>query len=1133
MTGDAKARVEALDPSRSFCVTAPAGSGKTELLTQRILSLLAGVDHPQQVLAITFTRKAAAEMRARLIEKLEQAQNNEPVDEPHDQVTRDLAVAVHQRAERCGWKLAPSSFNLRTIDSLCGDLTRQMPILSALGGTAELVQNAHPLYEQAVEQLLEQAEDEGKTGEALQSLLLHFDNDWSRLKALLVALLHRRADWAGRLGMHHAPEASEQALVATVSALCEAVLGRLTSSLGSRASSLHGLFAHAQKQLGHDTSPFIGETGAAPLAGEVRMWQEAIGLLITKKGEWRKTWNKNQGFPPEERAKKEEIAGLVADLRQEEGALLELFDECLKLPRITEGDPSWELVLKLSHLLPILQAQLLLVFQRENRVDYTHIALAAEQALGEDDDPTDLALRFDYRLQHILVDEFQDTSDQQYRLLSRLTRGWADHNEAGLPPRTLFLVGDGMQSIYGFRYANVGIFLDARANGLSGLKLTPLELRSNFRSTDQVVSWVNRVFSKILPEADDPSRGQVRHARAEATRRANGKSSVDVHVFEDADGSAEASFVTQRIMDLREGAPSATIAILVRARSHAYPVMEALEQADIEFVARDFDPLKYRPAIRDLMSVCRWLANPSDEIASTALLRGPWCGLTVDSIELLITNQARPFSLRGSLHQGHLARGINSEYQLKEQELERLSHLLQVLDWALDHKDRMALPVWIEQVWLRLGANLMLGAKAHAEARCFFRLLAEAERFGVGLDLAWLDRELEVLYGRQATEVAAVEIMTIHKAKGLQFDHVFLPMMQKATGGQDRDLLRWHWLRDTRADGLLIAANDRRDPQEPSLYNYLNWLQRKKDTAELRRLIYVGVTRARDSVCISAGHHPDSEWPKWPSTNTGLGALREAVEEEVVFHPLSEEEPAGDEEFEGVTGFLRLPLDTLSTIRSPSNKDDEEHVVGAIRASAMGEGIGEDKRRSKQIDRDALYQPGNRLERLVGICCHRILEILSTRQTLPDAVDPPILGAIDLSLRSSGLENAGLESAREQVIAIINTTLADDKGRWILKNRPGSSSEMSVDVLLEEGLQSRIVDRVFHDEDTGIRWVVDYKTSRRSEGESVEDFLERESNHYREQVANYVDLVGRLDEGGGEVRGALYFPVESLWCPLI
>ncbi len=1121
MTGDAKARIEALDPCKSFCVTAPAGSGKTELLTQRILSLLARVDHPQQVLAITFTRKAAAEMRIRLLTKLEQAQRNE-------QVTRELAMAVLQRAELCDWKLGPGSFNLRTIDSLCGDLTRQMPILSGLGGSAELTQHAQPLYEQAVEQLLDQTSSNDKTGQALRILLLHFDNDWSRLRMLLVALLHRRADWAGRLGMHYAPEASEQALVATVSALCEAVLSRLKSALGSRAPRLLDLLTHAQKRLGQNTAEAVSGSLAAWTADDVPVWQEALALLVTKKGEWRKTWNKNQGFPPEDKSKKQAIAELVTSLSQEGAELLELFEECFRLPRVTDGDPSWDLVLQLSHLLPILQAQLLLVFQRENRVDYTHVALAAEQALGEDDDPTDLALRFDYQLQHILVDEFQDTSDQQYRLLSRLTRGWADHNWAGHSPRTLFLVGDGMQSIYGFRYANVGIFLDARNRGLNGLELTPLELQSNFRSTDQLVSWVNRVFSKILPEQDDPSRGQVRHVRAEATRGAGAPSSVEVHVIEDIDGSAEASFVTGRIVDIREQEPSATVAILVRARSHAYPVMESLEQAGIDYVARDFDPLKYRPVIRDLMTLCRWLVNPSDEVASAALLRAPWCGLTVDSIELLITHQPRPFSLRGSLQRAHAAREMEGEFQLKEQELARLTHLLQVLNWAVDHRDRMGLSVGIEQIWLRLGAQMVQDGKAQADACCFFTLLAEADRSGVGLDLAWLKQELDVLYGHQAAEMVTVEIMTIHKAKGLQFDHVFLPMMQKSAGSQDRDLLRWHWLSDTQADGLLIAANDRRDPQEPSLYNYLNWLQRKKDAAELRRLIYVGVTRARNSVCISAGHHPHKDWPVWPSTNTGLGVLREAVEEEVIFHPALEQTPEHEEDGDDVTGFYRLPLDSLLAI-NPSAKNGAEYFALSTGSSATNEG----DVAGAQFDRDVLYQANNQVERLVGISCHRILELLSKWQVLPDAVDSNILGAIDLSLRSSGLEKQSLETAREQVVAIINKMLADDKGRWILKNRPDSSSEMSIDVLTEEGLQSRILDRVFRDEGTGITWVVDYKTSRRPEGESVEDFLERESNHYREQVATYVELVGRLDENTGDVRGALYFPAESLWRPIV
>ena len=147
---DTQIRTTALDPTRSFCVTAPAGSGKTELLTQRILALLPTVDRPEQVLAMTFTRKAAAEMRERLLSKLDEARRRVEVTESYEQQTRDLALAVLAHADERNWSLDPEQFNLRTIDSLCADLTRQMPILSGLGGAVEITEQDRPLFELAV-----------------------------------------------------------------------------------------------------------------------------------------------------------------------------------------------------------------------------------------------------------------------------------------------------------------------------------------------------------------------------------------------------------------------------------------------------------------------------------------------------------------------------------------------------------------------------------------------------------------------------------------------------------------------------------------------------------------------------------------------------------------------------------------------------------------------------------------------------------------------------------------------------------------------------------------------------------------------------------------------------------------------
>ena len=211
---DSSVRQQAIDPTRSFCVSAPAGSGKTELLTQRLLALLARVDKPEQVLAITFTRKAASEMVQRVLEKLDQARQNVPVSAEYELQTRELALAVVDHAARKKWRLDDTTLNIRTIDSFCHELTRQMPILSGTGGVVEPVDNALPLYEEAVRQFLTQA-GEGASGERIIELLRHFDNRWTRASELLVALLGRRGDWADVVNQHHDPEAAEAILADT------------------------------------------------------------------------------------------------------------------------------------------------------------------------------------------------------------------------------------------------------------------------------------------------------------------------------------------------------------------------------------------------------------------------------------------------------------------------------------------------------------------------------------------------------------------------------------------------------------------------------------------------------------------------------------------------------------------------------------------------------------------------------------------------------------------------------------------------------------------------------------------------------------------------------------------------------
>src|SRR5207302_3012862 len=181
----------------------------------------------------------------------------------------------------------------------------------------------------------------------------------------------------------------------------------------------------------------------------------------------------------------------------------------LCMPPERYSDAQWEALEAILKLLPVATAHLKLVFAERGEADFTEFVQAAVRALGTGEAASDLLLALDYRVKHILVDEFQDTSISQWELLSLLTSGWT-----GDDGRTLFLVGDPMQSIYRFREAQVALFLQARERGLGSVKLEPLTLSTNFRSQKNLISFFNSAFSQVLPPAPDASLGAVPYSPA-------------------------------------------------------------------------------------------------------------------------------------------------------------------------------------------------------------------------------------------------------------------------------------------------------------------------------------------------------------------------------------------------------------------------------------------------------------------------------------------------------------------------------------------------------------------------------------------------------------------------------------------
>ena len=285
-------------------------------------------------------------------------------------------------------------------------------------------------------------------------------------------MLGRRDQWLPPVLSPSPRREIERSLKRVVEAHLLQLSGSFPDALGA---DLAALARYAAEQLGaeHAIGPCssLRDMPAASLDG-LPAWNGIAELLLTRAGEWRRRVDVRQGFPAGPGAAKEMKARML-QLLESLGDATELagrLHALRALPDPEYSDADWSLLQALFCVLTTAVAHLKLVFRDQGKADFIETALAARDALGDDLEPTDLALRIDYGLTHLLVDEFQDTSQIQNDLLRRLTAGW----QAG-DGRTLFLVGDPMQSIYRFRKAEVILLVE---------KLGQLRSRAGIVGTD-------------------------------------------------------------------------------------------------------------------------------------------------------------------------------------------------------------------------------------------------------------------------------------------------------------------------------------------------------------------------------------------------------------------------------------------------------------------------------------------------------------------------------------------------------------------------------------------------------------------------------------------------------------------------
>lgn len=1168
LVSDAAERERALDAQESFLVQAPAGSGKTELLVLRYLALLPTVEEPEKVLAITFTRKATAEMRVRVLHALEKASRGEdPATNAHEREVRQLAQAVLAHAQARGWQLTeqPQRLNIQTIDSLALSIAYQTPLLSRLGGQLTPTEEATALYAVAAERTLAQLGStlDPELADALAEMLKLRDASLPDCESLIAGMLARRDQWLLLLPGIVMKDRPWEALKTQLEEPFQREHDAIVESLRREFSRFPGVaeellnFARIALANGQEHLAGVRDFQSAEELTHTAHWQCLCSLLLTNDDEWRSGIDARMGFPAKtHRAVASQLKALIQSLSPN----VELFTalcKLRKLPPSVYSEEEWRTVRSIFIILRHAIAQLRVVFAEQDVIDFAEAGIAAHAAL----ESPNVLMRLDERVQHLLVDEFQDTSRPHFALLRAILADW-QYGDG----RTCFFVGDPMQSIYLFRDAESRLFHQVREEGMeiggAHLPMTALQLSTNFRSTPAIVNPLNQVFDRVLgADAGD----EVQYATSVSSQGGtdtdnadHGSDAMHLHVqtFEKDVQSTEALDAAEAdaMLDIiRTHLPAVEqaerdgkkyrIAVLARARPHLVEILARLRRENLPFRGVKIDLLRDRPEILDLLSLFRALLHPADRIAWLAVLRAHWCGLTLPALhaicgdaEDLERDRTIPALIR------------SHEDRLDPESRRRAFHVLSILEEAQAAyaagslaRSPAGLSLWLERTWYALGAPQFLNAESVANCEAFFATLAQLPPSCFGTLDESLNQRLEQLYAQpdpNASEDYGVQLMTIHAAKGLEFEVVLVPQLQKTGKIDDSPLFHWLMRRQPGAtvDELLLAPIGYKHGDKPRLYSWVGKMSLRRLRQEEKRLLYVACSRAIRELHLFAAverkQDGDLALPKqgtllaagWPGLERRIAEATRPAPNLLVMPSSSSSSLASNGIVDTLAAVSRQPAQVLRRLLFECFADAalewKQAPDLAISTARPAEG------------------PGSRRARVQGIVLHALLEQAAAGTS---GNHPDWSRLTDALLRQHGFAPADAAIARSTILEGIRNALGHEEGRWLLNLSERSWNERSWNERswssTREGRMLRQrPDRVFFGGEspsapgTDFLWIVDYKTAALMDDTDRDHFLATSREQYRGQLEAYSELFRRLPEldsaaAHREHRLAIYHPM--------